>query len=143
MRTSETARAGRRLAVAFVASAQMAGAGTRYAPPRTEYGRPDLQGVWNYNSDVPLERPKDLAGKATVTAEERAKANAAREASFDRLLTATAGHDKFWLDYAAQIEDLRTSLVTYPENGRLPKLVDGVQRVGGIAAAMNDVAGTL
>ena len=36
-------------------------AGATYRAPRTEHGRPDLQGVWNYSSDVPLERPKELA----------------------------------------------------------------------------------
>ena len=112
--------------------------------PRTVDGKPDLQGVWNYSSDVPLERPKEYADRTLVTRDERAKQNAAREASFDRLLTTGVGaHDKFWLDYEAQVEDLRTSLITYPENGRLPKLVDGVQRVGGFAAIFNDVKGTL
>jgi hypothetical protein len=121
-----------------------AAVGATYHAPRTEYGRPDLQGVWNYSSDVPLERPKEFADKKFVTREEREKQNAAREATFDRFLTLGVGaHDKFWLDYAAQVEDLRTSLITYPENGRLPKLVEGVQRIGGFAAALNDVKGTL
>jgi hypothetical protein len=144
MRATHHTRAASRLAVALVAAAQIAAAGASasYKAPWTEYGRPDLQGVWNYSSDVPLERPKELADKASVTRDERAAQNAAREANFDRLLTATAGHDKFWLDYASQVEDLRTSLITHPVNGRLPKLVDGVQRVGGFAAAMNDVKGT-
>jgi hypothetical protein len=128
---------------AMAAQAVAAGAQTPYKAPRTEFGRPDLQGVWNYSSDVPLERPKGLADRKTVSREERAQQNATREANFERLLTATAGHDAFWLDYAAQGEDLRTSLITYPDNGRLPKLVEGVQKIGGFAAAMNDIKGTL
>ena len=119
-------------------------AGATYRAPRTEYGKPDLQGVWNYSSDVPLERPKEFADRTSLTREERARQNAAREASFDRLLNIGVGlHDKFWLDYVAQVEDLRTSLITYPEDGRLPKLVEGVQRIGGLAAALNDIKGTL
>ena len=118
--------------------------GATYQAPRTEQGRPDLQGVWNYSSDVPLERPKELADRTHVTREERAQQNTAREANLDRLLAIGVGlHDKFWLDYVAQLEDLRTSLVDYPTNGRLPKLVAGVQRIGGFAAAMNDIPGTL
>ena len=122
---------------------QAATAGATYKAPRTEYGQPNLQGVWNYSSDVPLERPKELADRTFVTREERVQQNAARETSFDRLLNIAAGHDKFWLDYVAQVEDLRTSLIVYPENGRLPQLIDGVQRIGGFAAALNDIKGTL
>ena len=49
-----------------------------------------------------------------------------------------------WLDYAGRIENLRTSLITYPENGRVPKLVEGVRRVPGpdqIFAALIDAKG--
>ena len=126
-----------------VAAAQVVTAEPPYRAPRTEFGRPDLQGVWNYSSDVPLERPKELADRKYVTQEERVKENVAREANFEKLLTTVGGHDKFWLDYAAQVEDLRTSLITYPEHGRLPRLVEGVQRIGGFAAIMNDIKGTL
>ena len=28
-----------------------------YRAPRIEGGQPDLQGVWNFNSGVPLQRP--------------------------------------------------------------------------------------
>ena len=65
---------------------QAATAGATYKAPRTEYGQPNLQGVWNYSSDVPLERPKELADRTFVTREERVQQNAARETSFDRLL---------------------------------------------------------
>ena len=51
-------------------------------------------------------------------------------------------HNDFWLDYQSQVEDLRTSLLVYPANGRLPKLVDGVTKIGGFAAAFKDVPGT-
>ncbi len=134
----------RPLILLIALATQTAAAGATYTAPRTEYGKPDLQGVWNYSSDVPLERPKEFADRTSLTREERAKQNAAREASFDRLLSVGVGlHDKFWLDYVAQVEDLRTSLITYPENGRLPKLVEGVQRIGGLAAAFNDIKSTL
>ena len=28
-----------------------------FVAPRTEWGQPDLQGVWNFSSNVPLTRP--------------------------------------------------------------------------------------
>jgi len=36
-----------------------------------------------------------------------------------------------WIDTTLYVHDLRTSLITYPDNGRLPPLVDGVRRVLG------------
>ena len=27
-----------------------------YTAPRTEYGQPDLQGVWNFSSNIPMQR---------------------------------------------------------------------------------------
>src|SRR5712692_3698367 len=46
---------------------QAAAVGAAYKAPRTAYRQPDLQGVWNYSSDVPLERPKEFADKKFVT----------------------------------------------------------------------------
>ena len=63
------------LATTIVAQAALAGA--TYKGPRSVDGKPDLQGVWNYSSDVPLERPKEYADRTLMTREERAKQNAA------------------------------------------------------------------
>src|SRR5688572_6702482 len=35
--------------------------------PRTPWGEPDLQGVWNYGTMTPLERPAQWAGKEVLT----------------------------------------------------------------------------
>jgi hypothetical protein len=44
-----------------------------YNPPRTPYGQPDLEGVWDFRTITPLERSKALGTKAFFTAEEAAK----------------------------------------------------------------------
>jgi len=54
--------------------------------------------------------------------------SAAQNAKYMAPRTENGQPDLTWLDYAGQIEHLRTSLVIYPENGRLPKLVEGIQR---------------
>jgi hypothetical protein len=36
-----------------------------------------------------------------------------------------------WLDTAAPVDDFRSSLITYPDSGRLPQLVKGVRRMPG------------
>ena len=28
-----------------------------YVAPRTQWGQPDLQGVWNFSSNIPMQRP--------------------------------------------------------------------------------------
>ena len=50
-----------------------------YTPPKTPWGDPDLQGVWDNHTAVPMQRPANLAGKKTFTDAElaaRAKARA-------------------------------------------------------------------
>ena len=39
-------------------------------PPRTPWGDPDLQGIWNDATSTPLQRPSELAGKDVLSDEE-------------------------------------------------------------------------
>jgi hypothetical protein len=116
---------------------------TRYKAPRTEAGQPDLRGVWNFSSNVPLERPTKFADKKLFTREEIEKRKGARENALRSIATFAPVEDVgvAWLDHTAHVEDLRTSLITYPENGKLPLLVEGVQRLPGpeaVIAALTD-----
>jgi hypothetical protein len=130
-------------ALLLAPSVHAADAAPKYKAPRNEYGQPDLRGVWNFSSDVPLQRPKDSPDKLTQTHADIEKSNAAREKQLEQYTQQGVGaHNVFWLDYKSQAENLRTSLLIYPANGRMPKLVDGVTKIGGFAAAFKDVAGT-
>ena len=40
--------------------------------PTTAWGKPDLQGVWDFRSLTPMQRPTDLANQETFTEEEAA-----------------------------------------------------------------------
>ena len=96
--------------------------------PRTAWGHPDLQGVWDFRTITPMERPEDLAGKEFLTAEEaaeiediRAAENAARD---DQEPDDIVGnYNTFWFDRGdSVIETRRTSLVIDPPDGRIPAL---------------------
>jgi len=51
------------------------------ALPRTADSHPDLQGVWDYATITPIERPKAFAGKKVFT---KAEAEAFRRSTTDR-----------------------------------------------------------
>ena len=100
---------------------------------QTAWGDPDLQGIWDFRTITPLERPEDLGDKAFLTVEEAA---AAEQAAIDRnleLLEAEArrteaggdvgAYNNFWMDSGTKpIETRRTSLIVYPPSGRFPEL---------------------
>ena len=114
-------------AIPVVAAAQEA--------PRTGWGEPDLQGVWDFRTLTPLQRPEDLGDKAFLTAEEAADRE---QAEIDRNLrlwergarTTEAGgnvgaYNNFWMDRGTRvIETLRTSLIIDPPTGRLAELTE-------------------
>jgi hypothetical protein len=49
-----------------------------YTPPKTPWGDPDIQGVWDNHNVIPMQRPANLAGKKTFTDEEYARFAASR-----------------------------------------------------------------
>ncbi|NKB33184.1 MAG: hypothetical protein GKR91_08805 [Pseudomonadales bacterium] len=109
---------------------------TDYQIPRTEYGQPDIQGVWNFASHTPVQRNEALGNRAFFTPEEnesnRDRSVTAFEARAESHFDGVGGYNSFWYERAAIGYDLRTSLITYPENGRIPPIVEGayMQRGG-------------
>jgi hypothetical protein len=105
-----------------------------YLVPRTEWDQPDLQGVWNFSSNVPMERPENFGEREFLSEEEIAEVLASQFARNDdntEQVPLPAGevgktYDDFWNEQTARDNSFRTSLIVYPRNGRVPQLNDGV-----------------
>jgi len=107
-----------------------------YQVPRTEYDQPNLQGVWNFASHTPVQRNESLGDREYFTTEEneenRELSVSTFEARAESHFDGVGGYNSFWYERAAIGYDLRTSLITYPENGRIPPAIEGafMQRGG-------------
>lgn len=114
------------------ASAQTAsGAAGQSKVPRRADGRPDVEGVWDYRSIVPLERPKEFGDKAVLTEEEAAaRERRAAERSGDRppVPGNVGNYNTFWMDSGSKAKNRRTSIIVDPPDGRLPPTVPGAFR---------------
>ena len=93
--------------------------------PRTSWGQPDLQGVWDFRIATPLERPEELAGKEILSDEEAAAVIQQLEDRWTQLgegsATDPGAYNQFWFDYGTSVtEDRRTSLIVDPVDGRIP-----------------------
>ena len=115
-----------------------------YVVPRTEWGQPDLQGVWNFNSSTPMQRPERFGAREFLTPEEAEQDRLSQEerriAADEREAelvvnpeappagaSSTGGYNSFWYETASIGENVRTSLIVYPPNGRLPARVEGAE----------------
>ena len=107
-----------------------------WTPPRTPWGDPDLQAIWNNATITPLERPAELADKAFFTADEVA---AREQQALDRVNQQNApsevrteplpaggnvgAYNSYWTEQSTSIvRTMRTSLISDPADGRLPPL---------------------
>ncbi|MBT8145213.1 MAG: hypothetical protein KJN90_00080 [Gammaproteobacteria bacterium] len=127
------------LAVSALTASVAVQAADDYTAPRTEWGHPDIQGVWNFASNVPMNRPRQFGDREYMTEEEASALAAMSEAQYEALNEdGVGGYNTFWVESAGRGDNLRTSLITYPENGQLPRAVEGVEiQIGGLGPDFN------
>ena len=116
----------------LLSTGQVLAQGT-YSPERTQWGQPDLQGVWNFSSVIPLERPAFFGDKTELTPQEIEAFKAQTELGLEALNNqGVGGYNTFWTEMGNG-DDNRTARLVYPANGKLPATVEGVPvQVGGL-----------
>ncbi len=108
--------------------------------PRTPWGAPDLQGVWDFRTITPLQRPETLGDQEFLTEEEAANLEQEAVDRDARLLQQAArqteaggsvgAYNNFWMDRGTNVVgNRRTSLIVDPPNGRMPPLTPQAERL--------------
>ena len=95
--------------IAVPASAQGEG-----GSPRTQWGDPDLRGVWSYASLTPLQRPASMGEREHYTPEEAAERNESVLRERPAQPGNVGSYNIHWFDRGQVSEDLRTSLIVDP-----------------------------
>ena len=125
---------------------------SRWSPARTPDGQFDLEGVWDFSTITPLERPTGLADKQTFTDEEAATFEQEenrrqnrdlidpRKGGAQYLPGSVIPYNEFWYERGSKIVgSRRTSLIVDPPDGRIPPLTPEAQtRLDGQAAAARE-----
>src|SRR4051794_25103546 len=129
--------------LAIAAVAQASPPAKPYSPPRTSYGKPDLNGVWTNASVTQLTRPPSVKNLVVDKAEAD---RLAKENPFVKLIESEEGPSKlddnllkdensdrgynaFWVDPGRSLANVkgqwRTSWIVEPASGQLPLSDEG------------------
>ena len=130
------------LLASLILQANAHGAEPGWTVPRTEYGHPDLQGLWTNSTQTPFLRPRELGTRQAYTEEEAlALEREAREAEARRALPSDPNRaappaggfisqqsdENFDIAPIGLVRidgEYRTSIVIDPPDGRLPPRLD-------------------
>ncbi len=101
----------------------------------TSWGAPDLRGTWDFRSITPFERPERFRDQEFLTPDEveafeeavreSREAAAARSEYTENQGDVDVGYNSFFIDSGTEMSGtMRTSLVVYPPDGRLPAMTE-------------------
>src|SRR5258708_7147753 len=102
---------------------------------KTPWGEPDLQGIWTYDSDTPLQRSPKYGNQEVFTAQQREQLDRERAALLRRDRRGERGTDlavagAYNAVFPSQKRTgARTSLIVDPPNGRLPPLTPEAAKI--------------
>ncbi len=102
-----------------------AGAVVAQTAPRTPWGDPDLQGIWDQTTGTSLERPDSHVGRESLSDEEAAEREQKRFAQFDNPdrgpRNPTGDYGSVWRE-GSKNSLTRTALIVDPPDGKIPPL---------------------
>ncbi|MBM88485.1 MAG: hypothetical protein CMQ41_08935 [Gammaproteobacteria bacterium] len=122
---------------ATVVSLTLGAAETEYISPKTEFGVPDIQGIWSIATQTNLERDQRFGGELIISEEEALRIESIFQAGMkasnlpsnpDRKAPTAGqnvgGYNTFWMDPGDRLAlidgGVRTSIIVDPLDGRLP-----------------------
>jgi hypothetical protein len=104
-----------------------------YAPAKTPWGDPDIQGTFTNATITPFERPAEFAGRDFLTEKEAVeleRRTAASRVDVPPREGDTGTYNQFWFDRGSKVvATFRTSLVIDPPDGKIPPLTDTAQKL--------------
>jgi len=128
------------LSVTLACIGLIAAAAEDYTAPQTDFGVPDVQGIWSYATRTSLERPATYNGELEID-EETMINTMVSTPDYIALLEATGaeapgphnvgGYNGFWITPGNALSSMngkfRTSLIVDPVDGQIPWREEGEQ----------------